>query len=1182
MITACVCSYYGVAEGWTRLVNQNRTHEDEIAVASAVHEPQHHNIDSIAVVIITNAATPQRFQSLKRLVTSLLEADYSRLPKPTNFLTLRINMDVDTMPEAVDYLMALEWPYGPKTINHRMASAGLIAAVAESWFPSTDNEAGLLLEDDTEVSPLYFEWIHNAIMAATASEEDYDPRLAGISLYTPRRVEVHKSGKYKFDPSRLMNQIAEDSTSPYLHQLPCSWGALYFGEHWKIFSQYMASRIRQEKEREHQVESIRNVNETSLGAVVNYMGLRGDSRELSVKPPLSSTPGWTSSWKKFMIEIMYVHGWYMLYPSFPDQVSFSTNHLEIGEHIQEHDPDHLAEDYTVPLFQPKHKQIFEMYRQFPIEVPPIKTLPILDLLHTPFADLDYLSALRRKEPAEEMEQASVAKSKEGYRYSYWSSSTADIVTVPVNSDKGSGPRGLFWKQQRENVCKDYNSQTNSLLSWSKKAVTGVADHKLTLLLSTFDRFDILEMQIKYYSKSPRIDMILVTWHDISRAPPPPMRVNGVMVEFLPQAKDSLNNRFLPSMKITTEAVLIMDDDMKVHWDDVDLLLEAWASHQDNIVGFYPRRIDTATGKYNVNGADRWDAPYELMLTKVMVLHKRFLEAYSCEASMSMVHKIVDESTNCEDIAMNFVVSSLTSKAAPLFVEPLHYVGDFGDSRYTNRAGVKGSIHQSRSSTNVSHVDIRTACYRSFSDVFEASNGLPDQSVMVRTKNALADGTIATAPTTSRTVVLEVWPMRMDTEANLQNGSVQDFTSTCAFIANDANETVQTGLHDSTTATYNGWKVINDGGSEPRQDFLKKMSNPEEACNFVRDLDIRHQNERRNTTLIEFVWGTDQGVKADVGSYSRQRPVDSFRLRTSASQLKPKTTVDNRGRTDFGIEAEEELYMERYLQASISIPPLSDQPTPAPTPTTDPPKFDPCFICPGDEQVTNPDHVIDIPNQSLKCGELQSVGRAGLIEPGICLIAEGVAPLMCGCGIEATPTESSAPSQSPSRLPSSTPSYLPTEAPSSSHGPSSLPSTTPSIAPTSSALPSSVPSSLPSQVPSEFPSDFPSEFPSSFPSKFPSGSSSPSCSPSTQPSSSSLPSDSPTRRTSFRPTQSTSPSSSPSNRDNFLRAGVGCGEESEPQFFNLRPSSAPPTQTSMPTFPPTGSGGSRMMRSRNNT
>jgi hypothetical protein len=46
---------------------------------------------------------------------------------------------------------------------------------------------------------------------------------------------------------------------------------------------------------------------------------------------------------------MLVMDWNLLYPFFGDHSAYSTNHLEVGEHIAANDTSHVKEDYTFPL-----------------------------------------------------------------------------------------------------------------------------------------------------------------------------------------------------------------------------------------------------------------------------------------------------------------------------------------------------------------------------------------------------------------------------------------------------------------------------------------------------------------------------------------------------------------------------------------------------------------------------------------------------------------------------------------------------------------------------------------------------------------------------------------------------------------------------------------------------------------
>ena len=216
-----------------------------------------------------------------------------------------------------------------------------------AWKPITDDEFAVFLEDDTEVSPYFFEyllmnmnrylyrsdidlaesgeWMHGpdgsrpvqesswgeartqnstgsfggSTSSRTASTKALNANLIGFSLYTPRWDEIHNPSRYW-----LPNQVLPGS-SLFLFQIPCSWGALFFPWTWREFSRYY-----------HWKRS--DVNSE-----------RFDSANIV---PRSRSNRWTRSWKRQLIDYMFARGWYMLYASFPKQVSFSTNHREPGAH----------------------------------------------------------------------------------------------------------------------------------------------------------------------------------------------------------------------------------------------------------------------------------------------------------------------------------------------------------------------------------------------------------------------------------------------------------------------------------------------------------------------------------------------------------------------------------------------------------------------------------------------------------------------------------------------------------------------------------------------------------------------------------------------------------------------------------------------------------------------------------
>lgn len=130
--------------------------------------------------------------------------------------------------------------------------------------------------------------------------------MFGISLYQQKNIELPPEGRRVFNARALFaSNGLPDPTTPYLSPVPCSWGAVYFPEHWREFHTYLSFRLSEYSMKINQI----------------------------VVPGVRSNK-WTKSWKKYFIELVYLRGYVMLYPNYDDFVSLSTNHLEVGSHVK--------------------------------------------------------------------------------------------------------------------------------------------------------------------------------------------------------------------------------------------------------------------------------------------------------------------------------------------------------------------------------------------------------------------------------------------------------------------------------------------------------------------------------------------------------------------------------------------------------------------------------------------------------------------------------------------------------------------------------------------------------------------------------------------------------------------------------------------------------------------------------
>ncbi|XP_077565116.1 exostosin-3-like [Haemaphysalis longicornis] len=198
----------------------------------------------------------------------------------------------------------------------------------------------------------------------------------------------------------------------------------------------------------------------------------------------------------------------------------------------------------------------------------------------------------------------------------------------------------------------------------------VPKEQFTVVMLTYEREAVLVDSLQRLHGLPYLNKVIVVWNSL-KLPSPNLHwpVIGVPIEVVRPKKNSLNNRFLPFSAIETEAVLSMDDDVHLRHDEIVFGFRVWREARDRIVGF-PGRYhawDTESKSWHYS----WSLSCELsmVLTGAAFLHKHYFYLYSY-AMPQAIRDRVDEYMNCEDIAMNFLVSHITRKP-PLKVTSRH-------------------------------------------------------------------------------------------------------------------------------------------------------------------------------------------------------------------------------------------------------------------------------------------------------------------------------------------------------------------------------------------------------------------------------------------------------------------------------------------------------------------------------
>uniref|UniRef100_A0AC35U0I7 Glyco_transf_64 domain-containing protein n=1 Tax=Rhabditophanes sp. KR3021 TaxID=114890 RepID=A0AC35U0I7_9BILA len=179
--------------------------------------------------------------------------------------------------------------------------------------------------------------------------------------------------------------------------------------------------------------------------------------------------------------------------------------------------------------------------------------------------------------------------------------------------------------------------------------------QFTIVMVTYNRDQVLYSSLERLHQMPYLNKIIIVWNNVGRAPPTNWPHLHVPIVFVNATKNSLNNRFYPYNEIETEAVFSMDDDIDIKQHEIMLAFRVWREQRMKIIGF-PARYH-ARFKDQIFYNSNHTCQLSMILTGASFLHKSYLHAYTY-LMPQIIRDTVDENMNCEDLAMNFLVSHL--------------------------------------------------------------------------------------------------------------------------------------------------------------------------------------------------------------------------------------------------------------------------------------------------------------------------------------------------------------------------------------------------------------------------------------------------------------------------------------------------------------------------------------------
>lgn len=522
---------------------------DSIAYMRTIHVS---NLTASAITIRINVIANNRLSSLRRLLSSLQAAHYDG-----DIVPLHVFLEANQGPELLHYVSNLEWKNGPLEVHARQSKGGLINAVVESWYPTSASEFATFLEDDIEVSPFFYLWLKRCLRTFSMDGKVHS-KWAGISLFTPRIMEYHPN-KLQHNYSKFDSIEGVLHTSPFLHQQPCSWGALYFPHIWQEYRLYLAYRLKGRKSHSH------------------------------FRIPESRSNGWRGSWKKYMMELFWLKGYFLLYPNLPYQRSFSTNHLEAGEHIPRRSHKHHPQHYTVPLVWDASDLDVAIPRKSAFSLGDLPVLDMFGKIGFTFQSLGHLLHSRN----------------------------ADVKRL----DK------ITCKEKMLQQCKEYAVDVVDFLTTEEK-------YSIVILnVPPVEAVEILTQLLWDSSELELLDKIIVVGSNRSTSYTTFSLFGSVGIYFVPTICLSRYQPYPLDMRITTDAVLFLDGVVSISRQGTDCMFRSWLSKRNHLAKVesmgHLSHENEKTVYYEESTVGSEDTKRHILEGEAIMVSRSFLYQYQC-------------------------------------------------------------------------------------------------------------------------------------------------------------------------------------------------------------------------------------------------------------------------------------------------------------------------------------------------------------------------------------------------------------------------------------------------------------------------------------------------------------------------------------------------------------------------
>ncbi|GFP97611.1 hypothetical protein PHJA_001905200 [Phtheirospermum japonicum] len=253
---------------------------------------------------IIKVLTFNRLSSLSRCLNSLSKARYDagdkvhlhvfidHFQQDSQIGSADLDERLKLSRQIVDFVDGFEWNHGEKLVHYRTSNAGLQAQWLEAWWPTSDHEFSFVVEDDLEVSPLYYRFLKAVILNYYYNASNFSPSIYGASLQRPRFVPGKHGNKMHLDGEAQI----------FLYQLVGTWGQLLFPRPWKEFRLWYDT---------HKAKGMK--------PVLDGMVTTGWYKKMGEK-----------IWTPWFIKFIQSRGYFNIYTNFLHERALSVSHRDAG------------------------------------------------------------------------------------------------------------------------------------------------------------------------------------------------------------------------------------------------------------------------------------------------------------------------------------------------------------------------------------------------------------------------------------------------------------------------------------------------------------------------------------------------------------------------------------------------------------------------------------------------------------------------------------------------------------------------------------------------------------------------------------------------------------------------------------------------------------------------------------